>query len=238
MLHYKKNIWGDYVGLIASEDFYLAENGRYDPKSEMEAEIKAFNDNERSKCDFPARFNWLKEQDLVQGKLDDCEDYQNFLQDVRPDGVTVLFTNAYMSNPASLFGHTLIRIDTARKGTQMLAHGSNFGADSGMDQGASFALKGLLGFYFGKYNLSPYWTIINTYNNIENRDIWEYHLNLTHEEQNRFINHLYEMKKAAVRYFFLNKNCSYMLLELLEAVRPSLNLTKGYNVWAIPLDRS
>lgn len=236
LLHYKKGVFGGYKGLIASDDFYLAEDGRYNPKKEMDAEIKAFNDKKETKCDFPARFIWLKEKGLVEETLDDCEEYQEFIKDVRPNGVTVLFTNAYMSNPASLFGHTLIRIDTARKGTQMLAHGSNFGADSGTDQGASFALKGLLGFYFGKYNLSPYWTIINTYNNIENRDIWEYHLNLTNEEQEKFINHLYEMKKAAVRYFFLSKNCSFMLLKLLEAVRPSLNLTEEYEYWAIPLD--
>jgi hypothetical protein len=44
------------------------------------------------------------------------------------------------------------------------------------------------------------------------------------------------MKNAGVRYFFLSKNCSYMLLELLEAVRPDLELTKNYNYWAIPLD--
>ncbi|MBP5352604.1 MAG: DUF4105 domain-containing protein [Alphaproteobacteria bacterium] len=236
LLHYKKGTFSGYTGLVASDEFYVATNGRDNPEAEMEAEIKAFNGNENAQCDFPARFNWLKDKGLVHGSLENCEEYQSFIKDVRPDGITILFTNAYMSNPASMFGHTLIRLDTARKGTQMLAHGSNFGADSGADQGVGFALKGLLGFYWGKYNLSPYWTIINTYNNIENRDIWEYHLNLTDEEQERFVNHLYEMKNASVRYFFLSKNCSYMLLELLEAVRPSLTLAKGYNYWAIPLD--
>ena len=105
--------------------------------------------------------------------------------------ITILFTNAYMSNPASLFGHTLVRIDTARKGTQMLAHGSNFGADSGTEHGVMFALKGLFGGYLGVYSVSPYSEIINTYNNIENRDIWEYNLNLTDEEKQKFVDHLY-----------------------------------------------
>lgn len=235
LLHYKQN-FGSYKGLVINDEFYVAADGRYNPQQELEAEVEKFNRGDSSKCNFPARFMWLKSKGLVAGTLDNCTEYQKLIKDIIPNGVTLLFTDAYMSNPASLFGHTLIRIDTARKGTQMLAHGSNFGADSGTEQGLPFILKGLLGGYEGKYNLSPYWTIINTYNNIENRDIWEYHLNLTPAEQEKFVNHLYEMKNAGIRYFFLTKNCSYMILELLEAVRPDLELSKNYNFYAIPLD--
>ena len=235
LLHYRK-IFGSYKGLMNSAEFYVSPEGRYNSESEIKAEIQAFNNNEKVKCAFPARFMWLKSKGLVKGDLSDCEEYQKFMDGVKPNGVTLLFTSAYMNNPASMFGHTLIRIDTARKGTQMLAHGSNFGANSGTDTGATFALKGLFGGYEGGYNISPYWDIINTYNNIENRDIWEYRLNLTPAEQEKFVNHLYEMKKARVRYFFLSKNCSYMILELLEAVRPELDLSSKYQYWAIPLD--
>ncbi len=234
LLHYHKKS-DSYIGLINAKSFYISPDGRTNPEVELRAEIAAFQ-NGKSKCDFPARFNALKKQNLISGNLSNCSKYQQFLHDTQPNGVTILFTDAFMNNPASMFGHTLVRIDTARKGTQMLAHGSNFGADSGMDSGIPFILKGLFGGYNGKYNLSPYWTIINTYNNIENRDIWEYQLNLTAEERLKFVNHLYEMKSAEIQYFFLTKNCSYMILELLEAVRPELDLTKHYNYWAIPLD--
>ena len=234
LLHYHKS-FGGYKGLIKTEAIYLAPDGRVNPRSELEAEIAAFQSGER-KCKFPARFNLLKDKGFVSGSLTECTEYQKFLQDIQPNGVTFLFTDAYMNNPASMFGHTLVRIDTARKGTQMLAHGSNFGVTSGTDTGISFVVKGLFGGYDGKYSLSPYWTVINTYNNIENRDIWEYKLNLTNDEQIKFVNHLYEMQDAEIQYFFLTKNCSYMLLELLEAVRPSLELSKDYNIYAIPLD--
>ena len=236
LLHYKKGVFGGYKGLVNSEKFYADKDGRYNPKQEMETEIRLFNADDQIKCEFPARFEWLKARGLVKGDLQNCEEYQKFMKDIRPNGVTILFTDAFMSNPASLFGHTLIRIDTARKGTQMLAHGSNFGANSGTDSGPIFAFKGLVGGYYGGYVVSPYWDVINTYNNIENRDIWEYHLNFSDEEQIMFVNHLYEMKNALIRYFFLSKNCSYMILELIESVRPELDLTSDYNYWAIPLD--
>ena len=37
-------------------------------------------------------------------------------------------------------------------------------------------------------------------------------------------------------YYFFDENCSYDLLFLLEAARPSLNLTDHQGVWVIPLD--
>lgn len=234
LLHYQKS-FGSYKGLIKNEDFYLSPEGRSNPEAELTAEITAFRSGD-DKCRFPARFNLLKDKGLVSGNLDNCKEYHEFMKDVRPAGVTLLFTDSYMNNPASMFGHTLVRIDTARKGTQMLAHGSNFGVTSGADSGLPFILKGLFGGYDGKYSFNPYWTVINTYNNIEHRDIWEYKLNLSEEEQLKFVNHLYEMQEARIQYFFLTKNCSYMILELLEAVRPSLDLSSHYNYYAIPLD--
>lgn len=235
LLHYQKISADEYRGLAENDDFYLHENGRFSPQDELEAEIAGFASG-TAKCAFPARFRLLQKHGLVTGSLEDCAEYKQFLEDVRPKGITLLFTNAYMSNPASLFGHTLIRIDTARKGTQMLAHGVNFGANSGTEYGFIFALKGLTGGYEGVYSISPYWEIINTYNNIENRDIWEYTLNLTAAEKELFVDHLYEIRNAKIRYYFLSKNCSYMILELLEAVRPELNLTADFPAYAIPLD--
>lgn len=238
LLHYHQDTIQNYVGLVENAEFYLDKKaGQYNPQSELMATIEAFNNpNNKAKCMFPARFNLLKERGFVAGDLQDCDKYRQFMEDVKPDGITLLFTNAYMNNPASLFGHTLIRIDTKRKGTQMLAHGSNFGANSGTEYGFLFAFKGLFGGYDGVYSIMPYWEIINTYNNIENRDIWEYKLNLSQEEQIKFVNHLYEMHIAKIRYYFLRKNCSYMILELLEAVKPELNITKEYKAWVIPLD--
>ena len=113
LLHYHKTLNG-YQGLVENQEFYLSSDGRNNPQAEFAAEIEAFSKGEE-KCRFPARFNYLKQLKKVQGDLSGCKDYQQFMHDVRPNGITILFTNAYMINPASLFGHTLVRIDTARK---------------------------------------------------------------------------------------------------------------------------
>lgn len=235
LLHYQKD-GTEYISAVEKGNFFLSENGRKDPKAEYDEAIKAFNEKGNlKKCDFPARFMILEKTGLVKGSLDDCKDYQQYLSDVQPKAVTMLFTNAYMNNPSSMFGHTLFRIDTKRKGTQLLAHGANFGADTGDESGVLYAMKGLWGGYFGTFGLKPYWDVINLYNNIENRDIWEYELNFTDDELALFTAHMWEMKDAKIRYYFASKNCSYVLLLMLEAVRPELKLSEQFPFYTVPL---
>lgn len=235
LLHYQSKGAG-YVSLVENEEFFISHKGRDNPISEYQATVEAFiNPQNKQKCDFPARFLLLKKNGVVEGDLSSCEDYQKFLQDLQPKSVTMLFTDAYMSNPSSLFGHTLFRIDTKRQGTQLLAHGANFGADTGDDNGVLYALKGLWGGYYGTFGIKPYYDVINLYNNIENRDIWEYSLNLNDEELVLFTAHMWEMKQAKIRYYFASKNCSYVLLTMLEAVKPELELAEEFDGYVAPL---
>ena len=236
LLHYEKS-GSSFVSLVENDDFFISKNGRYDHRLEFEQTVEQFNKvDDVRKCSFPARFIYLKNKGLVEGSLDACDEYQKFLADVQPKSVTMLFTNAYMSNPSSLFGHTLFRIDTKRKGTQLLAHGANFGADTGDEDGVLYVLKGLWGGYFGTFGIRPYYDVINLYNNIENRDIWEYELDFSDDELELFVAHVWEMKNAKIRYYFATKNCSYVLLLMLEAIKPELDLSSGFGFYVAPLD--
>ncbi len=235
LLHYQEE-GGGYVSAVENAAFFLTPGGRENPEAEYQAAKGEFNEAESlKKCDFPARFLYLKRKGEVGGNLDKCTDYQKFLGDVQPKAVTMLFTNAYMSNPSSLFGHTLFRIDTKRNGTQLLAHGANFGADTGDETGVLYALKGLWGGYYGTFAIKPYYDVINLYNNIENRDIWEYEIHLSDDELELFTAHIWEMKQAKIRYYFAEKNCSYVLLLMLEAAKPELELSRKFRVYTVPL---
>lgn len=235
LLHYQKKGTG-YISLVEKGNFFLTENGGENPKAEYDEAIKAFNEKGNlKKCEFPARFMLLAKQGKVSGNLNNCKDYQQYLSDVQPKAVTLLFTDAYMNNPSSMFGHTLFRIDTKRKGTQLLAHGANFGADTGDEHGPLYILKGLWGGYYGHFALHPYYDVINLYNNIENRDIWEYELNFSDEELAMFVAHMWEMQDAHIRYYFASKNCSYVLLLMLEAVRADVNLSDDFSFYTVPL---
>ena len=238
LLHYQPQFIGRDESTIDTENFFLSPVGKYNAQAELAATINLFEntaDNDK-KCLFPARYQWLKKQGLVHRPFPKCPEWESFYDDIRPAGVTLLFTNAYMNNPASLFGHTLLRIDTARKGTQLLAHGANYGAFTGEQNGLLFAFFGLTGGYYGGFTVKPYYDIINQYNNIENRDIWEMNLNFNHEELEMLMAHLWEVGQAQSRYYFFSENCSYMLMEILDAVRPSLKLAQDFPAHTIPLD--
>nr|QIM10774.1 membrane protein [uncultured Alphaproteobacteria bacterium] len=239
MVHYRPKLFGGWRSSIDSEGFFLAPDGRTNPEAELEATIKLFKTGtDKDKiCLFPARYIFLKNNKLANNINVKCEDFLKFRYDLQPSGVTLLFTDAYMNNPSSLFGHTLLRIDTARKGTQLLAHGANYGAfTNGQENSVLYALYGLGGGYYGGWTVKPYYDIINTYNNIENRDIWELSLNFLPEELDMFVAHLWEVGHTQTRYYFFTKNCSYMIMEMLDAVRPSLNLSEKFPLQAIPLD--
>lgn len=236
MVHYQKTTFG-YKSTVDSDNFFLNKHGKYNPEAELQATMDLFaSDQNERKCDFPARYKLLKKHKIIDYEFPKCEDLEKFYDDLRPAGITLLFTDSYMNNPSSLFGHTLIRVDTARKGTQLIAHGANYGAFTGNDGGVLFAVLGLTGGYFGGFTVKPYYDIINTYNNIENRDIWEFKINFSEEEKDLFVAHLWEMGKTKSRYYFFSRNCSYMLMEMFDAVRPSLKLADKFPVYAIPLD--
>ena len=82
----------------------------------------------------------------------------------------------------------------------------------------------------------PYYEKVKEYNDFENRDLWEYQLNLSPEEITQGLKHLWEIKRVNFPYYFLSSNCSYQLLGLLEAARPNTYLRQDFPIYAIPTD--
>ena len=58
------------------------------------------------------------------------------------------------------------------------------------------------------------------------RDMWEYRLNLSDEEKDRLLRHVFDLAGIYSRYYFTGENCSYNLLFLLEAARPSTQISQ------------
>jgi hypothetical protein len=100
----------------------------------------------------------------------------------------MIFPAAYLNSPSSMFGHTLLRIDQANvqsDQTALLSYAINFGAYiEGSDNSILYAWKGLMGGYPGLFALVPYQEKLSEYRSLENRDLWEYRLNLTQAEPN------------------------------------------------------
>ncbi|MBU1657827.1 DUF4105 domain-containing protein, partial [bacterium] len=70
----------------------------------------------------------------------------------------------------------------------------------------------------------------------EQRDIWEYDLDLDEKEVLNMVRHIWELNGTQSRYYFFTENCSYNMLWLIELARPSIHLREYFNYQVIPLE--
>ena len=242
LLHYRVGVLG-LRSLVDDPDFFLSERGKVDPQAELEATIRAFfrdvgEASEHPVCKFVARFSWLAEMlhiDKTRLPLAECGRIKEFMAQIKPKSASLIFPASYMSNPASMFGHTLLTIDTSEE-SKLLSYAINYSAVTEETFGPTFAIKGLFGLYDGYYSMLPYYEKLQEYSDVNHRDIWEYSLNLNEEEVKRLLLHASEMDFIASDYYFFDENCSYNLLFLLDAGRPGLNLANRAGWWVTPLD--
>ncbi|MEE1922554.1 DUF4105 domain-containing protein [Pseudomonas sp. 148P] len=244
--HYETGKLGGWRSYVDDDRFFLAEDGAHHPERELAATVQALYEPARksdkhAQCVYPARTRWLREQlQLTDLPAPDCAEYTRWFQDVAPHSAVLIFPAAYLNSPSSMFGHTLLRIDQAdvqSNQTALLSYAVNFGAYiEGNDNSILYAWKGLMGGYPGLFAFVPYQEKLSEYRSLENRDLWEYRLNLTPEETGRMVEHIWELKQIRFDYFFFDENCSYRLLELLQVARPSLDLTSHFPLTAIPTD--
>jgi hypothetical protein len=248
LLHYQPNLLG---GVVSEEDdpgFFLSPRGKDDPQAELDATIVQLfsadpvgRSKQPAQCAFIARYHWLKERlQFDPGRLvpQACGRFDRWRAEMNPQGVSLIFPAAFLNNPASMFGHTFLRID--QKGqteqTRLLAYTIDYAADVPAGAGIEYAYRGIFGGYKGFFSTPPYYLKVQNYRDIENRDMWEYPLNLTAAQIDRLLMHAWEMGNAYFDYFFFKENCSYHILSLLEYASPDLHLRDRFYLWTIPAD--
>lgn len=245
LLHYKKEAFGGYKSEADSKSFFLAPDGKTNPFSELKRSIALFGstsspDDKHPICRFPLRYKWLNKELGIPWKADfsGCKNYLEFFSKIAAKRASVVFSSYYLRNPNSAFGHTLLRFSRFddENETEMLDYGINYAANSNESNPLLYAVKGLFGGFEGKFTALPYYYKIREYNDAEFRDLWSYELNMSFPEVLEMVDHVWELGNTTFDYYYFRENCSYHLLSVLEAARPSLNLTGQYDLYAIPAD--
>jgi len=247
VLLYYQPVHGGYVSQATQSDFFLSPQGRTSPAAELQATLQRWlgetspAPDTSVSCRFPARISWLRQRLGItpeQHAEAPCPALETWLAAINPAQATLVFASAYLNNPSSMFGHTLLRIDTPdqSESAPLLAYAVNYAAETRESNGIMFAVKGLTGGYPGGFSILPYYQKVKEYNDFENRDLWEYQLTLSPAEIHRLLQHLWEMRGIHFPYYFFSDNCSYELLGLIESARPGLALRQQFPVYAIPVD--
>jgi len=248
LLHYKKNIWGGYTSQVDGKDFFNSSEGKNNPEAEMEATLARFFSTKPvapttllPQCRFIARYQWLKNKlgfNLSRMPDDKCLPFEELIDALRPEAISIIFPSAHPNSPSSMFGHTFMRID--RKGqtreTRMLDFTINYAAQIEDQNTLMYAVNGLTGGFEGRYNVLPFHLKLREYVQMENRDLWEYKLNLTQQQVEMILQHAYELLPTYFDYYFFTENCAYHLLSLLEVAFPDKDLTGEFPGWTIPVD--
>jgi len=249
LLKYNKKRFGGMESEADGMGFFNSPAGKTDPESELAATLASFfvplaeiaSDKEHPQCNFPARFKWLNEQlafDPARLEIQECDRLGRWLEILDPVGVTLVFASYFLNNPASMFGHTLIRIDSRRTGgdNNLINYGVNYAAIPDTENAFLYALKGLIGSFEGRFAIFPYYTKVQEYNNWESRDLWEYELKFTEDQLHMMLLHLWELGGTHFDYYYFQENCSYHVLSLLEIANPDLRLKEEFFFSVIPAD--
>lgn len=243
-----QNLWRkllhvrDSTSLVSSEFFFLSEEKTL--ASEWKATLSALKEKREHKgfvtqsarCAFVARRKFFERLGLLKVENTVCEEYDAWKKGMNAKGIALVFSSSYPNNPASHFGHTFLRVRKERLNNDLLDYAISYSAIvDGNDPGFIYAIKGIAGGYVGRFDFSPYYTMVGIYNNNESRDLLEYELDLKEDELERLMNHVWELySNATFPYYFFDENCSSVLGRLLEVGRPSWDLRTNDSWYYLP----
>ena len=232
-----------YESVVLSDEFFLAPDGRTSPQDELEATITAMSGpvegdpNEHAQCRFPARYLWLQDKALLPGVADiTCPEFEQWIFGESTDSISIIFATGYLGNPASYYGHTLLKFNSSarRVTSDLLDVTVNYGAIIPPDAGPiSYIYNGATGGYNAGFSHIEYYYHDYNYGELELRDLWEYQLNLSQDEVNFIMAHAWEVLGLEFVYYFFRKNCAYRMAEVVEII-DGVSIIPSQRPWTVP----
>ena len=217
---YNSHIWKSLLHInddkpsINSKDFLLSFNN-FSLKNELISNIEKIKTDKNYPCKFPARYFWItKEFPSLKNDKNKCKEFDEYLEKTNLSSLDLIFVSENIKNPSSMMGHVFFKINGIYQGKSRENAISFFTILNHLNiplLAYESMIKGMQGYFI----LSPYQKQIYTYVNEEERNVWEYKLNLTQEQQNLIYYHFWELKDIDIIYFFTNFNCATIIDNML-----------------------
>jgi hypothetical protein len=191
---------------------------------------------QKEKCRFPARFFWLvnKLKITENNTLGTCPNYENYIEKVPLETVSLVFGAEDIAIPASMMGHVFLKLSGKDHDGNRIDHAISFYTNTKDVSFIGLLLKSFVTGMKGYYTLTPYQFYKNTYLYNEQRNVWEYSLKLDSAQIELLKNHLYELKNIKFKYLFHYYNCATFIHGVLNILYPEINSTRSS--WVTPLD--
>lgn len=204
----------------------------------MAANADPSNPDRHAQCRFPARREWLLNRSRGDAPFTrvPCPKYEAWTRHAAVESISIVFATGYLANPASYYGHTLLKFNFPRDdgSTRLQDSSINYGAiGTSGDDPLSYILKGVFGGYEGGFSDIEYYVHDHNYGENELRDLWEYKLALPPEAVRQVMAHAWEVLGQRYDYYFFRRNCAFRMAEVIQ-VLDGLDFIPANLPWTIP----
>ena len=209
--------------------------GHPTPLSELQATKKLFLSEPYGRCRFPARYEWLIQQKIleVESTITQCPELDEFLDKAPADDFSVIYASENLTQPTSMMGHAMLAISGQREDGQQAEHSVSFLTELDSINLFTIIKDTLVVGKEGYFLVQPLWRHFNFYLLNEQRSVWQYTLNLTPDQKRLMHTHIWELKDIDIKYFFHTHNCATLTLDLVALANPDINDNAG---WVSPAD--
>ncbi len=251
-LHYTNDEWlnlnayeyrgGSWHSHIRNADFFITADGQTNPEKELSsfvalAQLQSHSPAQLSTlCRYPARLALLRKHTPIKALCDETKIHHK-IEEVK--SVSVIFADGYFGNPASYYGHVLLKLNnqtTPRDDdTGLLDTAINYGASIPPNENpVSYIFRGVFGFYQGSFQPNRFFLNTTQYADREYRDFWAYDLNLTTKQSQQIARRALELQNAQFDYYFFGDNCTHRVRDLISDVT-GYSVARDNGVWFMPM---
>jgi hypothetical protein len=227
------------VSSVISDEFFLTPNGRFDLETEQNAFISMLSTDlgHQVACNFPARYKWVKRERLTTTEIDlsTCVALVEFRKKFQQHDFYLGYVTEFLDSPASAFGHLML-VFSDPKIPLDLSDVIHFAANSNGEKGLNYIAKGLTGGFRGYYVRDPFFKKANEYLVVEQRAIHLLKIELTPDQIENLVLHIYELRKAEFKYYFIDENCAFQLANFLDIAVPEKSYGFAPNQPVLPID--
>ncbi len=216
---------------------FLISYPNFSPKKELIATIKLFEQNKKAVCKYPARYYWLENELNISNSIfskKNCLGFNEYIEKTNPTDLKLVFVSEQVKNPSSMMGHTFFKLIGYDKNYELRENAISFFTIIDTFNIPYLILKSFITGMKGLFILSPYKTQVNRYLKEENRNIWEYDLNLSDFQKKLIYYHFWELKDIDITYLFTGFNCATIVDDMLGIY--DKNYKKKLSLWVTPKD--
>jgi hypothetical protein len=218
---------------------FLLSSPEFNPRDELYKTVELLSSETASlvsKCRFLARRQFIQQHSPIEFSFDEsqCVGYQEFFKKAPADSVSIIYASENLTQPSSMLGHSMLAISGNNQKNEWVEHGISFFTELDTINLARILWDTL---YQGKkahYVIEPLAKSLNYYLRSEQRNIWQYKLALTQQEQSLLHKHLWELRDLEMDYYFRRNNCATFSFDVLRVVDPSL--IDDRQGWVTPID--